>query len=317
MAKENKYEWSDMFKLDTAETEETKETTETPDGTTKVEDTPGDQVIKTEEVVIEERNGEVEEEEETGEDPDKGKTPEVKKEVKKETKIETPQGKVEGAFASVLPFIEKGFLAYDENKEYENSEDGVKELIQDNINTGIEQWKNQYPKEALEVLEHIKNGGTLNELIQIEQDGPDYERDVDMTDENHQKFVIEDWLTEQGFSAEKIKSRLEKYEEAGLIEDEAKAAHEKLVELQKKKRETLLKEQKAENDRRQTEMKSRTEGFKKRVLETKEVAGIELKKGEQEKLLEYMTKPVKEGKTQLQLDYDDEAQLKIDRKSVV
>lgn len=304
MAKESKYSWNDMFKLDNltpaeqettkveSEVEQTSETTETEE--TETDPSAGVAWKEGEEET------EVESETKVGETSKDPKTPEVK-----------TQTSPEGVFAPFMGLIKEGVLIFDESKEYDNSIDGVKDLLQENINKGVDAWKNQYPPEALEVLEHIKNGGSLRELIQVEQDGPNYESDVDLTDETHQKYLIEDWLAEQGFEQDEIKTKLEKYEEAGILEDEAKTAHSKLIKLQKKKREQLIENQKQETERRKQEFQTKTEGFKKKVLETKEIAGFQLKSGEEKTLLDYMTRPVKEGKTQLQLDYDEETQLKM------
>ena len=132
-----------------------------------------------------------------------------------------------------------------------------------------------------------------------------------MTNEDHQKFLISDLLAEQGFSEEKINAKLAKYEEAGLLEDEAKSAHEKLIELQKTKKVQLIENQKKVNLERETKLKEKTEAFKKNILETTEIAGFKLKPGEQQELLDYMSKPVKEGKTRMQLEYDEDTQMKM------
>lgn len=297
MPKESKFSWGDMFKLDTARPEEEKEETVI---NTEVTDTTTEETTEVEETEEEETE---EEEVETTEVVDTTKKP-------KAAEVKTEDAQL-GVFAPFMGLIKEGVLSYDEAKEYENSPEGIKDLLKDNINTGVEAWKQQYPKEALEVLEHIKNGGTLNELIQIEQDGPDYEKDVDLTNENHQKFLIADLLAEQGFSEEKIEAKLAKYEEAGLLEDEAKSAHEKLIELSKNKRVKLIEDQKKVNLERETKLKEKTEAFRKKVTETTEIAGFKLKPGEQQELLDYMSKPVKEGKTRMQLEYDEDTQMKM------
>lgn len=302
-------EWSSMFQLNTIKSEEEGETTNkevvTPTGSETPGENPEEVVIESKEVVIEERDGDEEEEEEI---TDTTITPVVeKKEVKKEEVIDTTVG----AFASVIPLLNKGVLIYDESKEYENSDEGIAELVADNNQAVIEAFKNQYPKEALEVLEHLKNGGSLNELIQLDQEGPDYENDVDLTDEDHQRYLISDFLAEQGLSDDKIKAKLAKYEEAGLLEDEAKSAHEELIKLQKSRKVQVIENQKKIALERENDLKTRTDAFKKKVTEIKEIAGFQLKPGEQQILLDYMTKPVKEGKTKMQIEYDEDTQLKM------
>jgi hypothetical protein len=155
--------WASNFQLETVTPEEEKN--EVVDTTTETTEEVVDNEIpeiKNEEVVIEERDNEEEEIEET-----------VKPKVTSTTKEEVPNL---GVFTPLVGLINDGVLKYDESKEYEDSPEGVKELIQDNINSGIEAWKNQYAPEVLEIMDHIKNGGSIDDFIQLEQEGPDYEK---------------------------------------------------------------------------------------------------------------------------------------------
>lgn len=300
--------WSSMFQLETAEsTAETTETNETKEveTTTKTSDDLPEGSLIPKAPVIEERDEDSEEEEQeiTEITPTtiEGKVEKKEPEVKDENL---------GVFSPFMGLINSGILTYDSEKEYDNSEDGIKELIQDNITSGVEAWKNQYSKEQLEILDYLKNGGRIQEFIPETHDEPDYEKDVDLTNEDHQKYIIQDWLTEQGFEEEEIEKKIAKYEEAGLIEDEAKTAHKRLVNIQKKRIELKIEEDKKARETQKLNAQAKAEEFKKKVLGVTKIAGFDLKPGEAEKLYNYMSKPIKDGKTGLQLEYDEESQLK-------
>lgn len=303
MPKDSKFGWSDMFKLDTVPSNE--EGVETPDTTQEVENEV--ETLETETTTEEVETTEVEEAEEI-------ETPETTSTTTTvETKIDPKEKTTEvndNVFAPIVKLIESGVLSYDENKEYDNSPEGVKEVILENINKGIENWKKELPEDALKIVEHIKAGGTVRDFIELESE-PDYQNEVDLTLPTHQQYLVEDWLEAQGYTEDERAAKIKKYTDAGLLEDEAKEAQTKLIALQERKKNDLIAAQKKAADARKLENERKVTDFKTKVLETKEIAGFKLADGEQSELFDYIMKPVKDGKTQMQLDYNDEAQLKI------
>lgn len=57
-----------------------------------------------------------------------------------------------------------------------------------------------------------------------------------MEDESNQKLVVKQFLKEKGISAKQIEKKISKYEEAGLLEDEAQDALESLKEIKEDKK---------------------------------------------------------------------------------
>ena len=68
--------------------------------------------------------------------------------------------------------------------------------------------------------------------------------DIDIEDEANQKLVVKQLLKEKGFSTKKIDKLVSRYEEAGLLEDEAQDALEDLKEIKEEKKKQLLEDQK-------------------------------------------------------------------------
>lgn len=161
----------------------------------------------------------------------------------------------------------------------------------------------QYASEEVEALDKfVKNGGNLKDYFQI--DGELDLEDFEIEDnEVNQKLVIKEFLKEKGFSSKQIDKKLTKYEDAGLLEDEATDALEALRDIREQKKQQLLEEQ----EKSASELKKRQqEYFNSVVTEIKgmdNIRGIKIPQKDKQALLEYIFKPTADGKTQYQKDY--------------
>ena len=105
-----------------------------------------------------------------------------------------------------------------------------------------ENSKPDFASEEIEALDaYVKQGGDLKKYLQIDAE-LDLD-DIDLDEESNQKAVVKMWLKEKGFSAKQIEKKISKYEDAGLLEDEAEDAIEDLKEIREQRKEQLLKEQ--------------------------------------------------------------------------
>mgnify|MGYP000726933583 CR=1 FL=1 len=97
----------------------------------------------------------------------------------------------------------------------------------------------QYASEEVEQLDKfVKNGGNLRDYFSIDSE-VDLD-DIDLEDESNQKLVLKEFLKEKGFNTKQIEKKLNKYEEAGLLEDEATDALEALRDIKVARKEELL-----------------------------------------------------------------------------
>ena len=161
----------------------------------------------------------------------------------------------------------------------------------------------QYASEEVEALDNfVKNGGNLRDYFEI--DGElDLEEISIEDDEVNQKLVVKEFLKEKGFNAKQIEKKLSKYEDAGLLEDEAEDALEALKEIKEQKKQQLLKDQ---ENQAKTAAKRQQEYFNSVVNEIKgmdDIRGIKIPEKDKKALLEYIFKPDAEGKTQYQKDW--------------
>jgi hypothetical protein len=99
-----------------------------------------------------------------------------------------------------------------------------------------EDSKPTYASEEMENLDNfVKQGGELSRYLQIEQE---FDLDnIDLEDENNQKSIVKLLLREKGFNEKQIDKKIQKYEDAGLLEDEAEDALEDLKEIKEQKKE--------------------------------------------------------------------------------
>lgn len=188
----------------------------------------------------------------------------------------------------------------DEDEEIPQTPEELVEYFQEVIE---ENSVPQYASEEVEALDKfVKNGGNLKDYFQI--DGELDLEDFEIEDnEVNQKLVIKEFLKEKGFSSKQIDKKLTKYEDAGLLEDEATDALEALRYIREQKKQQLLEQQ----EKSANELKKRQqEYFNSVVTEIKgmdNIRGIKIPQKDKQALLEYIFKPTADGKTQYQKDY--------------
>lgn len=161
----------------------------------------------------------------------------------------------------------------------------------------------QYASEEVEKLdEFVRNGGNLKDYFSIDAD-IDLDNIEVEDNEINQKLVVKEFLKEKGFSAKQIDKKITKYEDAGILEDEAVDALEALKDIKAERKEKLLEEQ--QKSARETQ-KQQQIFFNNVVSEIKgmdSIYGIEIPEKDKRALLEYIFKPDAEGVTKYQKDY--------------
>lgn len=122
-------------------------------------------------------------------------------------------------------------------KSVEDLIDYFAEVIQEN---SVPTYSND---EIAALDEYVRNGGSLKDYIKIDQQ-LDFENLEIEGNEGNQRAVLRELLKEKGYNDNQITKKLNKYEDAGILEDEALDAVESLKELKEQKKEELLRQQK-------------------------------------------------------------------------
>lgn len=165
-----------------------------------------------------------------------------------------------------------------------------------------ENSKPDFASEEIEALDaYVKQGGDLKKYLQIDAE-LDLE-DIDLDEEANQKAVVKMWLKEKGFSAKQIEKKISKYEDAGLLEDEAEDAIEDLKEIREQRKEQLLKEQEKAHKQYQEQQRAFYTNVVDEIKGLKNIRGIAIPEKDKKVLIDYILKPDADGRTKYQKDY--------------
>ena len=191
------------------------------------------------------------------------------------------------------------------NWEFEEDEDkpkNVDELINYFQNVIEENSKPEYSSEEVEALDNfVKQGGDLKKYLTIDAE-LDLD-DIDIEDETNQKLVVKQLLKEKGFSTKKIDKLVSRYEEAGLLEDEAQDALEDLKEIKEEKKKQLLEDQKKAYQIQLQRQQQFYDNVVSEIKGLKNIRGITVPEKDKKVLMDYILKPDTDGKTKYQKDY--------------
>ena len=191
------------------------------------------------------------------------------------------------------------------NWEFEEAEDkpkNVDELINYFQNVIEENSKPEYSSEEVEALDNfVKQGGDLKKYLTIDAE-LDLD-DIDIEDETNQKLVVKQLLKEKGFSTKKIDKLVSRYEEAGLLEDEAQDALEDLKEIKEEKKKQLLEDQKKAYQMQLQRQQQFYDNVVSEIKGLKNIRGITVPEKDKKVLIDYILKPDTDGKTKYQKDY--------------
>lgn len=191
------------------------------------------------------------------------------------------------------------------NWEFEEGEDkpkNVDELINYFQNVIEENSKPEYSSEEVEALDNfVKQGGDLKKYLTIDAE-LDLD-DIDIEDETNQKLVVKQLFKEKGFSTKKIDKLVSRYEEAGLLEDEAQDALEDLKEIKEERKKQLLEDQKKAYREQLQRQQQFYDNVVSEIKGLKNIRGITVPEKDKKVLMDYILKPDTDGKTKYQKDY--------------
>lgn len=253
---------------------------------------------------VEEDTEEEEIEEEDIEDKPKRKPGRPRKEETIEEETEEEEGVEDNNEENVVTnFFDA--MAEKLNWEFEEDEDkpkSVDELINYFQNVIEENSKPEYSSEEVEALDNfVKQGGDLKKYLTIDAE-LDLD-DIDIEDEANQKLVVKQLLKEKGFSTKKIDKLVSRYEEAGLLEDEAQDALEDLKEIKEEKKKQLLEDQKKAYQIQLQRQQQFYDNVVSEIKGLKNIRGITVPEKDKKVLIDYILKPDTDGKTKYQKDY--------------
>ncbi len=153
-----------------------------------------------------------------------------------------------------------------------------------------------------EIDEYVRAGGTVENYLKEVTATANYDN-IDLSNEHVQRSVVREFLSEKGFTEQQIQRKLEKYEDADILEDEAADAVESLKEIKEEKRKALLEGQKKSHEEAVKEQQKFYNNVVGEVEALTDIRGIQIPKADKQSLMDYIFKVDSDGRTKYQKDY--------------
>lgn len=161
----------------------------------------------------------------------------------------------------------------------------------------------EYANDELKQLdEFVRDGGDIKNYLENVYGGIDYDN-IDIDNESNQKRVIKENLKSKGYSDNRIKRMIDRYEDAGTLAEEAEDALDLLKEYKEEMSQKLLEDQKKQKQTIQKQQQKYMSDVEQTVGSISDIRGIPISEQEKKKLVSYIFKPTSDGMTQYQKDY--------------
>lgn len=185
----------------------------------------------------------------------------------------------------------------------EDAPQTVEELIDFMSELVTEASKPQFANEEIaELNEFVQNGGDLKQFYSKTTSGELDLDNVDLEDSFNQRRVITENFKTLGYSEDKINRMIKRYEEAGVLEEEAQDALELLKENNEKNKEKLLESQKKFAEQQKVEQQKFESAVKDSINDLSNSLGINLSQKELKDTEDYILKVGRDGMTDFQRD---------------
>lgn len=187
-----------------------------------------------------------------------------------------------------------------ENEEKPNTIEDLIDYMRDLVE---ENSTPEYSSEQVKELdEFIKNGGKFEDFYEASNKLTNL-KDLDMEDESNQKQVLKEWLKISGYTDSQINRKIERWEDAGVLEDEANDSLELLTEHREKEKAEMIKKQEEARIKQEKAQKEFYNDVIKTIDNLTEIRGIKIPAEDRKKLKDYAFKVEADGTTKYQKEY--------------
>jgi len=210
-------------------------------------------------------------------------------------------GEVEPEIASYLQeelFNKFGFEVDEDTKFSSIGDvvDFVKEVIDENS-------KPEYSSEEVAAIDKfVRDGGNVQDYFKAVHSGVD-PNSIDITKESNQKAIIRENLKNKGYSEARIQKMVDRYEDSGVLAEEAEDALELIKEYKENTSKKLLEEQEKLNKEQKQAQLNYIRSVESTIHDISEIRGVAISPKEKRELMDYIFKPNADGMTSFQKDY--------------
>jgi hypothetical protein len=198
--------------------------------------------------------------------------------------------------------VEKGVLFADEDKEYDVSEDGIEELLDDTVNARIGSLFEENEELAM-LYDVVQNGGSIQDVMQIY--GEVNYSELDMSDADTQEQVVIDYYTAKGLSEDRISRLIDGSKDDGTFGNEVQEAYSALVNSQRAQMQEYLDDLQQQRIDEQEYAREQMVTLRQTINSIEEIQGFKMDKRTRDDFFSYMTQPTRNGMTRLQEDAQD------------
>lgn len=162
----------------------------------------------------------------------------------------------------------------------------------------------EYADERIEQLDqYVKNGGKFEDFYQTQQRTVSYDN-IDIEDESNQKQVVRDYYKLQGMSDEQIDRKIERYEDADMLEDEATDAVNYLKAYEEQRAQYMAQQQEAQRQTQEQQAIQFAQDLTNGINSLTNIRGINIPKEDKKALYDYITKTDADGLTAYQKEFN-------------
>lgn len=212
--------------------------------------------------------------------------------------VEIP-GEAEQIGAFFDAFAEANGWSVEDNEKPKNVDELV-DYIKDVVN---ENSVPQYADDRIAQLDqYVKNGGRFEDFYQAQQRAMSYDN-INIEDESNQKAVVRDYYKLQGMNDEQINRKIERYEDADMLEDEATDAIGYLKAYEAQQAQYMAQRQEAQRQAQEQQAVQFAEDLTNGINSLTNIRGIAIPREDKKALYDYITKTDADGLTQYQKDF--------------
>ena len=213
---------------------------------------------------------------------------------------ENDPGEAEQIGAFFDAFAEANGWSIDEDEKPKNVDelvDYIKNVVETNSVP-------EYADERIEQLDqYVKNGGKFEDFYQTQQRTMSYDN-IDIEDESNQKQVVRDYYKLQGMSDEQINRKIERYEDADMLEDEATDAVNYLKAYEEQRAQYMAQQQEAQRQAQEQQAIQFAQDLTNGINNLTNIRGISIPKEDKKALYDYITKTDADGLTAYQKEFN-------------
>lgn len=197
---------------------------------------------------------------------------------------------------------EKGLIDYNDD-EFEGNEEWLLAKVEDTVNSKVQDYKDSMPSEIRYLLDNYEDGVPLTNLLNMQSQEQVYEsitlESVEKS-EALQKNLVKDLLIKSGWSEERANKKIQRYEDAGVLYEEAEEALSSLVDVQKQQKEQYVVQQKEQQKQRIQAHEQWLGDLKDHITKKEEILpGFTLSVKDKDNLYKGITKLDKNGENEI------------------